>query len=372
MKIGAVIPFTCDDKIFIKPLISNLLPICNNIVLTYSDTYLSGTMQNSIELNNTINIIKSFQNENASCTIKLLKYDIERNIMKDNIDGPYFVTWKRYWICLARKLGVMEICNKSDWILLLDSDEIVDTSNFQKWITTELPNVNNEVQVINFDNYVYYYKAIYRSNQLENSIVMIKPDIMLNYEHLAINEWERTAFIKFTLDNMILKNVKLNNDIVMFHHYSWVRSKQNLISKIKNWGHSDDHATIILLLNDRNSKYTWVNDKYFKFHDIEDNQKIVMAQKSLMNYQISYYYGAQDILIKHSINNFFKNWHLIEKVANLFNNTDKFWVKYPQNDLLDKAIYFINNPTFENFKKLPICSQELIEVKNIYNIECYL
>ena len=36
--------------------------------------------------------------------------------------------------------------------------------------------------------------------------------------------------------------------------------------------------------------------------------------------------------------------------------------------------YFVygNNPTFTNFKKLPICSQELIEVDNIYNIECYL
>jgi hypothetical protein len=39
----------------------------------------------------------------------------------------------------------------------------------------------------------------------------------------------------------------LNNNIPMIHHYSWVRTKEQMLQKVKAWGHNADKDWVSLI-----------------------------------------------------------------------------------------------------------------------------
>ena len=200
VRIGAVVCFSSDDEVFLNPLINSLHPICNKIIMTYADKYLDGKKQNKY-INNRIK--KKYKHPN----IEFMKYEIDFDLQEKSMDSPNGISWKRYWIGLARKSAIFELSMQCDWILVLDSDELVDTNLFNQWINNIDHASLKNIDVINFDNYVYFWSPKYQAIEYDNSIIMVRPSI-IDYENIIINEWERTAYHKFLPDNKKMVNVK--------------------------------------------------------------------------------------------------------------------------------------------------------------------
>ena len=53
---------------------------------------------------------------------------------------------------------------------------------------------------------------------------------------------------KFIPEDYCMMNIKYKNKC-LFHHYSWVRTLEEMKSKVLNWGHSDDHLFVEIEYN---------------------------------------------------------------------------------------------------------------------------
>ena len=350
IKIGTVICFTCNDENFLEQMIKTVIPISDKIVLVYSDRYLNGEMQDISKLNKLIALYKSLSNK-----IKVVKYDIDPNLEKECEYAINNITWKRYWICLARKMGFIELGNTYDWILQLDSDEFVDINLFNEWKKNVLVNCSQEIKIINFDNYVYYWSPTYQADKYENSITMVRPQIFEN-NNIVYNEWERTAYHKFFPDRIKLMNVKYNNKS-MFHHYSWVRTEKQINEKIKSWGHSDDHILIEIV-------------------DPIEN-KVIKLNKLKIHYMYSDLYGT-DWIEENRYNNEYYN-ELI-KDRNIIINWIKYYEKQKQqgyvknlpphnnHKIVEELSKFLHSRNIKDLENMEICNAKIKIVDNIFNI----
>jgi len=351
IKIDSIVCFTSDDEVFIEPLIKTLSKVSKNILFLYSDYFLGGDLQNQEILNKILSLKDKYDG------IEFLKYEIDFSMHeKDNINGPNGISWKRYWISIGRKKGMeyLKRTKNSDWILILDSDEFPEPELFNEWKYENFNLLNNNLQnqgllAINFYNYVYYWKPTYQALEYENSIIMVKPELLESkYEDILINEWDRTAYLFFLPDDKIKIGVLNKDNLPLFHHYSWVRQPDLMLNKIKNWGHSDDHLSIEITYEcpgDDTIKYTM---NKVTFHYSVSNYigyKIFKPEKSEKFYE--YYMMA--------INKEFCKFKILN------NEQD--------NPLLNEFKRFMLTPSIENTEKLLICNRKLKLSENKFNID---
>lgn len=136
--------------------------------------------------------------------------------------------WIKGWYGICRYTGFLNLKDETDYVLFLDSDEIVDGERFNLWKSEELNKYPN-IEAFKFLNYWYLNDPTKQATSLEDSIVMIKS---VNYpENLFFTDAERHGMCNAKLNR--LENITYQG-IPIIHHYSYVRDKTALIGKMKN------------------------------------------------------------------------------------------------------------------------------------------
>jgi hypothetical protein len=211
--IEAVILYSTNDKRFFKPCIENLLEAgikCH--VVTYSHMW-KGTPEDEQVLKESI---EYFKNEEG-----VHNYRIEWEPGKD--------PW--YWEAVGRYLATREVSSEAEYILYIDIDEIVSPEAFKKWLATE---EYKQYDSMKLPNYWYFREPIYRATDLSDSIVMTKASLA---KQLPLRAGGREAYFgSFTNRTRF----KLKEPFI--HHFSWVRTKEQMLAKVKNWGHAGDKS----------------------------------------------------------------------------------------------------------------------------------
>jgi hypothetical protein len=135
-----------------------------------------------------------------------------------------------YYHNLSRKFGT-EIAN-GDWLLFLDADEILDDS-FGEWSKEAMTRPNCYC----LPCYWYFRIPEYRSKTTEGCGLLIrKTECNWDLEQ----NLERQQF--HSLPNFVDAEGK-----PLAHHFSWVRTKDEMINKVKKWGHKNDKDWISLV-----------------------------------------------------------------------------------------------------------------------------
>jgi hypothetical protein len=138
----------------------------------------------------------------------------------------------RYYHNLSRKIGTEK--SSFEWLLFLDTDEII-TDEFNEWF--------DDVKDLNFNGYWftcywYFREPIYRSKTTESAGLLVKR----KYCNWDLNGNERQQlFLK--IPNFIcgdFQQILSKTGKPLVHHYSWVRNKDQMLLKVKNWGHNND------------------------------------------------------------------------------------------------------------------------------------
>lgn len=338
-KVNALIPITVNDFRFLPILMNQLDFICSKVVFIYSEYLFNQQVQDKkklqqiFELPNKLGLTSKFE---------FVKYDIDFNVDEFFV-SEYKNSPKRYWINKARMDGLDYIEKDAKWVLLIDSDEIPDSENFLKWADTiDWDDIENKnIFTLNFDNYVYFWKNCYIKNETENSIVLLNEKVFRNkkkFEPLFLNEFERTVFYKFIPENYCMMNIKFNNKC-LFHHYSWVRTLEEMKSKVLNWGHSDDHLFVEIEF------------------DGEQNEK---DRKIMMNYMYANYFAHKFIDENPEFNTDDNKQKLImyQNIVDKFKKIKKINKLYPENfnTYIDGVLKWFENPRIEN---------------NFMNYKCY-
>jgi len=216
--IAVIINYCTNDYKFFKPCIKEVKKFSQNIIVPIADFFFDGTPENQ-------ELLKKTYNESVG--IKFIKFEFDPN---RNTSNP------QYWITFSRWVGFNELKEDEDieYILFLDIDEIIEGDKFVDWLN----NFNyRDYDAILFKSYWYFKEAKFRALTTENQGLLVKKDKIT--KDLIINIWDRDGIFIHLEGNKIFDVTGLDDE-PMVHHYSWVRTKEEMLKKVQTWGHRND------------------------------------------------------------------------------------------------------------------------------------
>ena len=128
---------------------------------------------------------------------------------------------------------------KNDYVLFLDADEIMEGELFRHYLSEKK---YLEYDVISFKCYWYFRERQNRAVQTEQAAVLCKKEIC--DEGYIFSEAERWEF--FNRKMKFLENETFGEK-VLCHHYSWVKTKDEMLKKVRCWGHRDERNWVALI-----------------------------------------------------------------------------------------------------------------------------
>jgi hypothetical protein len=253
--IGTVILATTDDIQFLYKLIDQCLLFSSQIVISFGSHFYNKESENE----DLIKKLETFYNDNNN--VSIIRYNLETDFIE-----YVYVNKDHYWHCHGRWIGINNLKDEIEYVLLLDADEIPEGNVFLNWLNTK--------DYINYDclklaNYWYFREPIFRAiNLIEDSIVFIKKEHADNID-LIMHSYERAG----TYDNCPGKKTKFVtfNNSPMFHHYSWVRTKEQMLRKVKSWGHKNDKDYVFLVNEEFSHNFNFSENIIGRTYEIVEN-----------------------------------------------------------------------------------------------------
>lgn len=218
MKISVIVSYCSLDKRFLIPLLRQLLIFSDDIILVYYDHLLNGTPEDNSEISEISNY--------AHGIIKPLALKFT------NDHAP------RYFHNLARWEATQ--LAQHDCILYLDADEIPD-GQILRLLSEQ--NLMSKVDAIDFACYWYFRSSVHQAVQTEQCGLLINRDVIK--KDLMFTEHER--WIYRHQPNLRYIPLMSNGSTPFLHHFSWVRTKEEMLTKVASWGHRNDKDWVSLI-----------------------------------------------------------------------------------------------------------------------------
>jgi hypothetical protein len=213
--ISCILQYSTIDFKFLECNLKQLKNLNGEIIVPICSHLFNGDEENKILLDSSLKIIEKY---NATPII----FDWE---------GPHKTS--RYYHNLSRKIGTDN--SNYDWLLFVDADEII-SDEFSEWFKTK----NEEANGFWLTCYWYFRQPIYRAKSLESAGLLIKK----NYCTWNVDDqhYERQQLFNKTPNfiNGDFNKIFSKNNEPLVHHFSWVRNKEEMLLKVKNWGHNSD------------------------------------------------------------------------------------------------------------------------------------
>lgn len=203
--VGVVISYCSNDKCFIKPLIDQCKIFADEVVVVSCSHYFDGHIDNNLE-------------DLTHLGVNHYIFDY----LPDN-DIKYHHNWARY--------KGLELSH-SEFVLFLDADEIPDGNLMYNYLREAELKYNS---VINFKCHWYFREPIYRARR--NEICGLLAHRSLLTENLFFTPLERWSYKLYNIPS--IENADYNGLVIM-HHFSWVKTKFQMLKKVSSWGHHND------------------------------------------------------------------------------------------------------------------------------------
>ena len=241
-----IINYSTIDFRFIERNLRECIKFSDSIIVPVCDHLLDGTPEDRAKLNETYKLAS------LSNKIKFIEYEWDST-------KP-----SRYHHNMSRWIGVSQ--SNAEYVLFLDTDELADGNDMKEYLESDR---YKQFDVITFDSYWYFREPIYQALTMERSAVLWKRSTC--EQPVIFHEWERGSFQVFS--HLRCTEQEKLNDRTIFHHYSWVRSKEEMLAKVKAWGHNKDKDWKALVEEEfsrdfngmdfvHNYRYKIVEDKY--------------------------------------------------------------------------------------------------------------
>jgi hypothetical protein len=248
MKLSTVLLYSTTDYRWLDLCLKNITKVSDEVIIPMCSHFFNGDPENQELLDKSIKIIKKYP------SVKLYNFNW----------SPGQNTF--YWEGVARILGTLEINKSNNWVLYLDTDEIIDPVMFQEWVNSKQ---YEQYDSIKLSNYWYFRDVKYQSTTYEDSIVLARKNVITDGVNTVINpDISRGREQCHEMLNVKkIRNVKGINGKPMIHHYSWVRTKEQMLQKVRTWGHNADKDWISLIEEEFSRPFNgkcFVNDYEFE------------------------------------------------------------------------------------------------------------
>jgi hypothetical protein len=139
-----------------------------------------------------------------------------------------------FWHSLSRFVGASVLDESIETVLFLDADEVPEGERVASWLQES---DYRQHLVLKFANYWYFREPRYQALHWEDSAVLVQRRA-LDAERL-LHEKEREALYDL-LPGPKRRAVTDQEGRPMFHHFSWVRTQEEMLRKVEAWGHRGD------------------------------------------------------------------------------------------------------------------------------------
>ena len=224
IRVGATISYSSNERMFLKALLEQLvLAGISDIAVAHGSHLYDGTPEPDVP--------ESLRREFP--LVKWCRYDVDTS--RDRTTMPGVVRRpSAYWHNLARATAVAALGDSVDWVFVLDADEVPDGKELRSWLDVTEPDGDHAYKLA---NYWYFKEATWQAMSLEDSVLLV-PRRVLN-EATIYNDYERDDILRVS-GIKCHRMVKGVSNAPMFHHYSWVRGRAGLATKLRTWAHRDD------------------------------------------------------------------------------------------------------------------------------------
>jgi hypothetical protein len=221
--IATIINFCTNESRFISSCLKEALYFSKQVIVSYADHFFDGTPEN-IQL---IDQISAAFPECLFIEYPFIPREVPSAIFK-KVDPDHF------WHGLSRLVGFNALKPEIETVLFLDADEVGEGERMQEWLDSSDYHQHTTLKMA---NYWYFRESCYRAESWEDSVVLaqkraLSPEILLHQN-------ERTAVYDL-LPHPKRPMVTGTDGVPLFHHYSWVRTQEEMLRKVKTWGHRKD------------------------------------------------------------------------------------------------------------------------------------
>lgn len=231
--LATIVNFCTNESRFIQVCLEQALQFSSQVIVPVCDHFFDGTKENTELLEK---IYRAFP-QCLFVEYPFIPHKIPKKVFKR-------VRPANFWHSFSRMIASEFVDEEIEHVLFLDADEIPDSSRFSEWLGCSDYHGHT---VIKLANYWYFREPCYQADKWEDSIVFAQRRAL--EPHLLLSQEERNA-IYDSLPGPKRRMVVGVDGSPMFHHYSWVRSEQEMLKKVSAWGHRGDQEWSQLVKNE--------------------------------------------------------------------------------------------------------------------------
>ncbi len=232
--IATIINFCTNDYQFLEPCIKQAQQFSSQVLIPVSDHFFDGTPENRDLLNHAYK-------EHPDCEFIEFAYNPQHPYGFPCVKRPGDLDWPRYWHSSARMIAYFHLRKEIDYVLFIDVDEIYEGKAFKAWLDQF---DYRAYSALRFTCYEYFREPRYRAKETFFSGLMARKSLLT--PKLILNVDERMGLYR-DLPQKKIMNLKGLENRPIIHHYSWVRSKEQMLRKTATWSHywERDWASLI-------------------------------------------------------------------------------------------------------------------------------
>jgi len=223
-RIAAVISFCTHDYRFLRKCLEEVAAFSDQIVVTCCDHFFNGDPEDYALLEAAYR---------AFPTVVFLEFAFNPKERYGDFCTlePAAVDQGHHWHSVGRFISYYFINESITHFFFFDVDEIAEGKRFSSWL---LQNDLEPYSALRFATHLYFREARYRAAAVPDSPLLVnrahlQPEMLLDLDERMGLFWALPGDKKL--------NVRDEEGNPFIHHYSFVRPKEEMLQKVKRWGH---------------------------------------------------------------------------------------------------------------------------------------
>ncbi len=217
-KIGTVISFCTHDVRFLDRNINAVRPFSSQIVIPVCDHFYNGKPED-------LELLQKIYHNYPDVDFVEFAYsedEVYGTPAKLVPGSPY---WAQHWHNSARLVASYFLKPEIDYVLFVDTDEI---------FTADVRTIPfHEYEAIRFATYWYFKTASQCATVTPDGPLLIKKSLLTT--QLLLNPHERMGMFE-QINGRKEREFCVDGKPIV-HHYSWVRTPEEMLKKVRSWGH---------------------------------------------------------------------------------------------------------------------------------------
>lgn len=228
--ISTIVNFCSNERRFIKACLEQVSIFSSEVIVPVCDHFFDGTPENR-------GLLEQIYTAFPDCLF------IEYPFIPQKIPKKFWKTVDpaHFWHSLSRLIGYSFVDEEIETVLFLDADEIPEGKRFAEWLDCSDYKQHTALKLA---NYWYFREACNQALRFEDSIVLAQKRALES--EILLKQEERDAIYNL-LPGPKRRNVTGYDGAPMFHHYSWVRTQEEMLKKVRAWGHKGDRDWVQLV-----------------------------------------------------------------------------------------------------------------------------